>query len=66
MKGKNSDDSILFVGVISFILSMIISYLFWNPHGLVWMSYLVVCPVISGVVAMVSIIIYKRIISKAQ
>lgn len=63
MKEKASDDSILFVGVMAFILSMIISYFFWGPEGFLWMSYLVVCPLISGVIALISIFVYTQYLS---
>lgn len=66
MKEKVSDDSILFVGVLAFIISMIVLYFFWGPEGIVWMSYLVVCPVISAVVALLSIFVYTQFMSKKE
>lgn len=66
MKTKSSEESILFVGVLSFIISMILLYFFWGPEGILWMSYLVVCPVISGIVALISIFVYTQFIANRQ
>jgi fatty-acid desaturase len=60
MKEKVSDDSILFVGTIAFIISMIIMYFLFGPEGIFWMSYLIFCPLISGIIALISIFVYVR------